>query len=131
MRSLGKGVESATTQVKVSSLEIIHITQGQGFHNLETSSDSRIKGECEVTVSGSKSVAGKQTVYIGTWENRIVPNGSFREAEEVSREYGVSVVGQTHSRGVNRVMLIESQLIETLEGVCNLTQGEDFIHAIH
>lgn len=58
-------------------------------------------------VSGSKSVAGRRTVYIGTWENRNIPGESFRRAEEVIRKYSVSVVGLTHSRGVNRVMPIE------------------------
>ena len=38
MRSHGEGVESATTQVKVSSPEIFNIAQGQGFHFLEASS---------------------------------------------------------------------------------------------
>jgi len=37
MRSLGKGVMSATTQVKVLSPEIIFVALGQGFHCLEAS----------------------------------------------------------------------------------------------
>jgi hypothetical protein len=53
-------------------------------------------------------VAGRRTVYIGTWENRSAPKGSFQGAEEVMREYGVSVVGPIHSRGVGRVMPVES-----------------------
>ncbi len=76
MRSLGKGVMSATTQVKVLSPEIILVAQGQGFHSLEASIGMHIKGECISDVPGSKSVAGERTVYIGTWENRSVPNGS-------------------------------------------------------
>ncbi len=37
MRSLGKGVMPATTQVKVLSPEIFLIALGQGFHFLEAS----------------------------------------------------------------------------------------------
>jgi len=62
MRSLGKGVQSATTQVKVSSPEIFHVAQGQGFHILETSIGTCGKGECVTDVPGSKSVAGERTV---------------------------------------------------------------------
>jgi len=82
MRSLGKGVMSATTQVKVLSPEIILIALGQGFHFLEASIGVHGKGECISDVPGSKSVAGKRTVYIGTWENRSVPNGSCQGAEK-------------------------------------------------
>ena len=131
MRSLGNGVMSATTQVKVSSPEILHIALGQGFHGLETRIGSHIKGECASDVPGSESVAGKRTVYIGTWENRSVPKGSFQEAEEVTRKYGVSVVGLTHSRGVGRVMPVESINVRTLEGVSSLTQRDEICHAIH
>ena len=104
MRSLGKGVMSATTQVKVLSPEIIFVALGQGFHCLEASIGMYIKGECILDVPGSESVAGKRTVYIGTWENRSVPNGSCQGAEKVTKQYGVSVVGPTHSRGVAGVM---------------------------
>lgn len=78
---------------------------------------------------GSESVAGKRSVYTGTWENRIVPIGSFQEAEEVTRRYGDSVVGLTHSRGVGRVMPVESESKGTLEGVSSLTQREEVCHA--
>lgn len=80
---------------------------------------------------GSKSVAGKRTVYIGTWENRSAPKGSLREAEEVTMRYGAPVVGLTHSRGVNGVMPVESGNYRTLEGVSSLTKREGFCHAIH
>ncbi len=107
MRSHGKGSLSATTQVKVLSPETILIALGQGFHVLEANIRTRAIGECVSDVPGSESVAGKQTVYIGTWENRSVPQGRFQEAEEATRRYDVSVVGLIHSRGVNRVMPIE------------------------
>ena len=98
MRSHDKGSMSATTKVKVLSLEIIHVALGQGFHILETNIGTHAKGECVTDVSGSKSV---------------------------------SVVGLTHSRGVGRVMLVESRSFGTLEGVSSLTQREEVCHAIH
>ncbi|GBE38260.1 hypothetical protein BMS3Bbin08_00863 [bacterium BMS3Bbin08] len=122
---------SATTQVKVLSPEIILIALGQGFHFLETNIRTHDKGESVTDVPGSGSVAGKRTVYIGTWENRSAPKGSFQEAEEATRKYGVSVVGLTHSRGVNRVMPDESRNIGALEGVSSLTQRDEDSHAIH
>ncbi len=120
MRSLGKGVMSATTQVKVLSPEIFLVALGQGFHCLEASIGMHAKGECISGVSGSKSVAGERTVYVGTWENRSVPNGSCQGAEKVTKQYGVSVVGLTHSRGVAGVMPVGT--ISPLEGVSGLTQ---------
>ena len=105
MRSLGKGVcQPQCESVKVLSPEIFLVALGQGFHFLEASIGMHVKGECISDVPGSESVAGKRTVYIGTWENRSVPTGSFQEAEEATRKYGVSVVGLTHSRGVVGVM---------------------------
>jgi len=131
MRSHGKGGLSATTQVKVLSPEILLFALGQGFHVLEANIRARIIGECVSDVPGSESVAGKRTVYIGTWENRSVPPGSFQGAEEATRRYGVSVVGLTHSRGVGRVMPAESHSVETLEGVSSLTQRDEVCYAIH
>ncbi len=131
MRSHGKGSLSATTQVKVLSPEIIHIALGQGFHFLETNISTHVKGERVSDVPGSESVAGQRTVCIGTWENRSVPTRSFREAEEATREYGVSVVGLTRSRGVGRVMPVEPRYLGALEGVSSLTQRDEVCHAIH
>jgi len=130
VRRHGKGSLSATTQVKVSSPEILLFALGQGIHNLETNIRTHVKGEWVTDVPGSKSVAGKRTVYIGTWENRSVPESS-QEAEKVTREYGVSVVGLIHSRGVDRVMPVEFRSFGTLEGVSSLTQREEVGHAIH
>ena len=36
-----------------------------------------------------------------------------KEAEEVTKWYGVSVVGLTHSRGVNRVMSVEDNEVHS------------------
>ena len=117
--------------MKVLSPEIFHIALGQGFHFLETNIRTHAKGESVSDVPGSESVAGKRTVYIGTWENRSVPTRSFREAEEATREYGVSVVGLTRNRGVGRVMPVEFQRLGTLEGVSSLTQRDEVCYAIH
>ena len=68
--------------MKVLSPEIFHIALGQGFHILETRISTHVNGECVSDVPGSKSVAGKRTVYIGTWENRSIPKGSFQGAEK-------------------------------------------------
>ena len=46
MRSPGKGVMSATTQVKVLSPEIWLVALGQRFHSLEASIDRHVNGEC-------------------------------------------------------------------------------------
>ena len=100
------------------------------MHFLETKTVPFAKGENEHGVPGSKSVAGEQTVYSGTWENRSVPRRSFREAEEATKEYGVPVVGLTHSKGVDRVMPVEQPQKGALEGVSNLTQREEGRHAI-
>jgi len=131
MRSHGKGGLSAATQVKVLSPEIFLVALGQRFHFLETNIGIFAIGENFHDVPGSASVAGKPTVYIGTWENRNVPKGSRRGAEEVTKRYGDSVVGLTHSRGVGRVMPVESPVMGTLEGVSILTQRDEVCHAIH
>jgi hypothetical protein len=131
MRSQSEGGLSATTQVKVSSPEIVNIAQGQGFHFLEASTAAYVKGECVSGVPGSESVAGNLTVHIGTWENHIVPDRSFQQAEEARRKCGDMVVGLTHSRGVVGVISGESQGIGALEGVSSRTQRDEYAGAIH
>jgi hypothetical protein len=119
MRSHGKGVESATTQVKVLSPEISLVALGQGFQPLEASTGACAKGECAFSMPGSKSVAGQRTVCIGTWENRSVPFRRRQGAGKVTRRYDAPVVGPTHSRGVGGVMPVEGG--SPLEGVGRLT----------
>ena len=111
--------------MKVLSPEILLFAVGQGFHILETNIGAHVKGERVSDVPGSKSVAGKRTVYIGTWENRSVPKVSYQGAGKATRRYGVSVVGLTHIRGVGRVMPVESPYLWTLEGVSSLTQRDE------
>jgi hypothetical protein len=129
MRSHEEGVRSATTQVKVLSPEIILVALGQGFHILEASTGACVKGERVPGVPGSKSVAGKRTVCIGTWENRNVPFRSRQGAEKVTRRYVVPVVGPAHIRGVGGVMPVEGG--SPLEGVGSLTQRDGISHAAH
>ena len=124
MRCLEKGVMSATTQVKVLSPEIIPFCIGPRVSCLGSQYRYARNGERIFDVPGSKSVAGKRTVCIGTWENRSVPNGSCQGAEEVTKQYGVSVVGLTHSRGVAGVMSGGAKC--SLEGVSGLTQRGGF-----
>ena len=129
MRSHEEGVESATTQVKVLSPEIILVALGQGFQSLEASTGACAKGECVFSMSGSKSVAGQRTVCIGTWENRSFPFRSRQGAGKVTRRYDAPVVGPTHIRGVGGVMPVEGG--SSLEGVGSLTQRDGISHAAH
>ena len=110
--------------MKVLSPEITRIALGQGFHFLETNIRTHARGESVSDVPGSESVAGKRTVYIGTWENRSVPIESYQEAEEATREYGVSVVGLTHSRGVGRVMPVEFRFTKHSKGSALIRKDE-------
>ena len=95
MRSQRKGGLSAITKVKVFSFVIVNIALGQGFHVLEASTAACVNGECVSGVPGSKSMADNPTVHVGTWDNHIAPDGSFRQAEEARRKYGDMVVGLT------------------------------------
>ena len=126
MRSLRKGVMSATTQVKVLSPEIFPCCIGPRVSFLGSQYRYTRQGECMTGVPGSESVAGKRTVCIGTWENRNASNRSCREAEKATKRYGVSVVGPTHKRGVAGVMPCESHYTGTLKGVGGLTQRGGF-----
>jgi len=126
MRSLRKGVMSATTQVKVSSPEIVYHCIGPRVSFPGSQYRYTRQGECISGVPGSESVAGKRTVCIGTWENRNVSSRSRREAEKVTKRYGVSVVGLANIRGVAGVMPCASRSIGTLEVASGLTQRGGF-----
>ena len=52
---------------------------------MEASISMHTKGECISEVSASESVAGKRTVYVGTWENRNISNGSCRGSEKATK----------------------------------------------
>ena len=119
---------SATTQVKVLSPEIFHIALGQGFHRPEASIGARDTGEYAAGMPGSKAVAGRRTVCIGTWEVRDVPNRSCRGAEEATKRYDAPEVGLTHSRGVAGVMPGGAE--SSLEGVSGLTQRGNIRRAV-
>jgi hypothetical protein len=108
-----------------------NIAQGQGFHDLEASSTTCVRGEYVVAVPGSESAAGNLTVHIGTWENHTVPIRSSQQAEEARKGYGGMVVGLTHNRGVIRVMPGEPRKLGALEGVSSNTQRDEEASAIH
>ena len=129
MRCQRKGGLSATTQVKVLSPEIINIALGQGFHFLEASIATCVKGEYVCEVPGSESVAGKLTVQVGTWDSHVAPNGSFQQAEEARRKYGGMAVGPAHSRGVAGVMPGGTR--SSLEGAGSNAQRDEEAYAIH
>jgi hypothetical protein len=131
MRGQTEGDLSATTQVKVLSPEISIIARGQGFHFLEASNAAYANGEHDSSVPGSKSVAVKSTVHIGTWDSRIAPERSFQPTEEARRKYGDAAVGLTYSRGVGVVMPAEFREPGTLEGVSSRTQRDEEASAIH
>jgi hypothetical protein len=131
MRCQREGGLSATTQVKVLSPEIIIVARGQGVHFLEACNAVCVKGEHISSVPGSKSVAGKSTVHIGTWESRIAPERSFQQAEEARRKYGDTAVGLTYSRGVGGIIPAEFREPETLEGVSGKMQRAEDAYAIH
>jgi len=126
MQSLRKGEWSAITQVKVLSPEICQIALGQGFLHSEASIATHDNGECGSGVPGSEAIAGHSTVHNGTWERHIVPDGeASNKPKRRRRKYGDRAVGLTHSRGVNGVMLIESQEPGTLEGVSSKAQRDE------
>jgi hypothetical protein len=129
MRGQRKGGLSAITQVKVFSPEIINIALGQRLHHLEASIAACVQGECVRGVPGSKSMAGNRTVRVGTWENHIVPQRSFPQAEEARRKYGDMVVGLTHIRGVAGVM--PGGACSSLEGVSSKTPRDEEAYAVH
>ena len=129
MRSQSDGGLSAITQVKVLSPEITIVALGQGFHFLEASIAACVKGERVSDVPGSESMAGNLTVHIGTWESHVAPNGSFPQAEEARRKYGVMAVGPAHSRGVAGVMPGGTR--GSLEGAGSKTQRDEAALAVH
>lgn len=129
MRSHGNGSMPATTQVKEFSPEIVHVAPGQGLHLPEANTGTIVKGEIVSGMPGSQSVAGKRTVYIGTWENQTVSIRSPQGTGKVTRGYVGLVVGLTHSRGVSRVMPAEPS--KALEGVSSQMQREESCHAVH
>jgi hypothetical protein len=128
MRSLGKGVTSATMR-KRKGVEPRNYPCCTGSRVSFSGSQNRYvrHGEYVIGVPGSESVAGERTVYIGTWESRGAPCRSPREAEKAGRGYGAVVVGLTRNRGVGRVMPVEGR--SPLEGVSVLTQGGRIEHA--
>jgi hypothetical protein len=114
------------------SSEIVHnCNRAKVFTSWKPESLHALIGECVSGVPESKAMAGNSTVHIGTWENRIVPNKSFQQAEEARQKYDNAVVGLIHIRGVNGVMPIESREPGTLEGISSRMQRDEEAYAIH
>ena len=131
MRSQREGGLTATTKVKVLSPEISTLHWVKGSIYCKPVSLHALRGECDSDVPGSKSVAGKLTVHIGTWESRTVPKEASNKQEMQRRKYDGAAVGLTHSRGVGGVMPAEFHEPETLEGVSSRTQRDEEASAIH
>ena len=125
MRSHGEGSLSAAMRKRegIESRNVPYCTGSRisfsGNQYQYTRNGKSVSG-----VPGSKSVAGRRIVYVGTWENRNIPFKSFQGVEEMTRKYSVSVVGLIHSRGVGRVMPVESKRKRALEGISNITQRD-------
>jgi hypothetical protein len=114
------------------SPEICLVALGQEVLRSEASIAAHDNGECVSDVPGSQTIAGHSTVHSGTWEGHIVPDTeASNEPKRQRRKYGDVALGLTHSRGVNRVMPIESQEPGTLEGVSSRTQRAEVAYAIH
>ncbi len=132
MRSHGKGSLSAAMRKRegVEPRNYQHCTGSRSSFSGNQYQYTR-NGESVSGVPGSESVAGRLIVYVGTWENRNIPIKSLLGTEEVTNKTNVSVVGLIHSRGVGRVMPVESKKMRTLEGVSSLTQRDGVCNAIH
>jgi hypothetical protein len=77
-------------------------------------------------------MAGHSKIHNGTWEGHVVPDReASNEPKRQRRKYGDMALGLTHSRGVNEVMLVESQEPGTLEGVSGKAQRDEQAYAIH
>ena len=126
MRSLGKGVMSATTKVKVLNPEIDFYALGQGFSPLEASIGVHANGECISACRGLSPWRANELFILELGRTEAFRTEAAKEAEEVTKQYGVSVVGLTHSRGVTGVMPSEPRWFGTLEGVSGLTQRGKF-----
>ena len=124
MRSLGKGVMSATTKVKVLNPEMDLYALGQGFSPLEASIGVHANGECISACRGLSPWRANELFILELAKTEAFRTEAAEEAEEVTKQYGVSVVGLTHSRGVAGVM--SGGVRCSLEGVSGLTQRGEF-----
>ena len=78
MRSHGKGSLSAAMRERegVEPRNNQHCT-GSGISYSGNQYQCTRNGKSVSGVPGSKSAAGRRIVYIGTWENRNIPDKSF------------------------------------------------------
>ncbi|MCG7853633.1 MAG: hypothetical protein MIO92_14030 [Methanosarcinaceae archaeon] len=79
---------------------------GQGFLVLEAGIGRYVKGECLSACRGHSPWRANELFILELGRTEAFGKEADEEAEEVTNQYGVSVVGLTHSRGVNRVMSV-------------------------
>ena len=80
---------------------------GQGFLVLEAGIGMHVNGECISACRGHSPWRSNELSILELGRTEAFRTEADKEAEEVTNQYGVSVVGLTHSRGVNRVMFVE------------------------
>lgn len=104
---------------------------GQGFHVPETNIREVVTGETFLTCRGLSPWRVNELFILELGRTESLPTEASKEPKRRCGGMATSVVGLTHSRGVGRVMPVESRKIGTLEGVSSLTQREEFYHARH
>ena len=92
--------------MKVLSPETSIFAMGQGFLALEAGIGSCVNGECLSAWGGHSPWRANERSILELGRTEAFRMEADEEAEEVTNQYGVSVVGLTHSRGVNRVMSV-------------------------
>ena len=115
--------------MKVLSPEIFLIALGQGFHDLEASIGMHAKGECISACRGLSPWRANELTILELGRTEAFRTEAAKEAEEVTKQYGASVVGLTHSRGVAGVM--PGGTWGSLEGAGSITQRVEAAFALH
>jgi len=129
VRSLGKGVMSATTQVKVLSPEIPLVAMGQGFHILEASIGASAKGEFTPASRGLSPWRANEQTILELGRAAMLRKESAKKPRRRCGGDGMAAVGPIHIRGVMRAMPHEDA--NPLEGIGSLTLGREIVNAIH
>jgi hypothetical protein len=101
VRSLGKDVMSATTQVKVLSPEIFLVAMGQGFHVLEASIGASAKGEFTPASRGLSPWRANEQSILELGRALQLRKVTCDKPKKKARDMeGGKAVGSVHSRGV-------------------------------
>lgn len=116
MRSHENGGQSATTQVKVLSPEMISSAHRvRSFISLKPASVYSCKVRIYPACRGLSPWRAGELITLELGRTGLFQR-SHQGAEEVTREYVNPVVGLTHSRGVYGVMPVESRNRGTRRG---------------